>query len=65
VLLALAELYVVAEKAGIRPRSDFKAVSRLSSAENPRGGNTSVREILANLSRYGMLRERRKKEKGE
>jgi hypothetical protein len=63
VLLALAELYVAAEEAGIRPRSDFKAVSRLSSEQKPRGGSTSVQEMLANFQRYGALGERRKRGK--
>jgi hypothetical protein len=63
VLLALAELYVVAEEAGIKPGSDFKAVSRLSSGEKPRGGDTSVQEMLANFRGYGVLRERRRRGK--
>jgi len=61
--LALAELYVTAEEAGIRPRADFRAVSRLSSEEKPRGGDTSVKKMLANLPRYGALKERRKRGK--
>ena len=63
VLLALAELYVAAEEAGIRPRSDFTAVSKLSSGEKPTGGSTSVKEMLANFSGYGVLRERRRRGK--
>jgi len=59
VLLALAELYVVSEEAGLRPSSDFTAVSRSSSDEKPRGGSGSVQEMLANFQRYGALRERR------
>ncbi len=62
VLLALAELYVAAEEAGIEPRSDFKVVSRLSSGEKPRGGRTSVRRMLANFHSYGVLRERRERD---
>jgi len=62
VLLALAELYVAAEEAGIRPATDFRAISRLSSAEKPRGGSASVREMLANFRSYGVLRERRKRQ---
>ena len=63
VLLALAELYVTAEEAGIKPGSDFGAVSRLSSAEKPRGGNTPVKEMLANFRGYGALGERRRRGK--
>ena len=59
VLLALAELYVAAEQAGMRPGTDFRAMSKLSSDEKPRGGNASVREMLANFRSYGVLRERR------
>jgi hypothetical protein len=59
VLLALAELYVAAERAGLAPQPDFRAVSRLSSRETPRGGTTPVRGILANFHRYAVLKERR------
>ena len=62
-LLALAKLYVAAEEAGIRPRSEFTAVSRLSSGETPRGGDAPVQEMLANFSGYGVLRERRRRGK--
>jgi hypothetical protein len=57
--LALAELYVTAEETGIKPRSVFRAISRLSGEETPRGGDTSMKEMLANFSGYGALRERR------
>jgi hypothetical protein len=63
VLLALAELYVSAEEAGIKPSSDFRAVSKLSSEEKPRGGDTSMKKMLANFRGYGALRERRKRGK--
>lgn len=65
VLLALAELYVAAEEAGIEPRADFKAVSRRSSGEKPRGGRTSMRQMLARFQSYGVLRERRERGKRE
>lgn len=63
VLLALAELYVAAEEAGMRPGREFKAISRLSSGEKPSGGSTSVQEMLANFQGYGVLRERRRRGK--
>ena len=63
VLLALAELYVMAEEAGIKPSSDFRAVSRLSGEEKPRGGDTSMKKMLANFRGYGALRERRRRGK--
>jgi hypothetical protein len=62
VLLALAELYVAAEEAGIDPKPAFKAVARLSSREKPRGGMTPVRQMLANFHRYGALKERKRKQ---
>jgi len=61
VLLALAELYVAAEQAGMKPGTDFRAMSRLSSDEKPRGGSASVKEMLANFRSYGALRERRER----
>jgi hypothetical protein len=64
VLLALAELYVVAEEAGFKPQSDFTAVSKLSSDKKPAGSDTSMRGILANFRSYGALKERRRR-KGE
>jgi hypothetical protein len=63
VLLALAELYVAAEGAGIRPRSDFTVVSKLSGAEKPKGGRESMRAILVNFHGYGALTERRRRGK--
>jgi hypothetical protein len=66
VLLALAELFIAAEEAGIQPRPEFNAVSRLSSAEKPQGGNTSLQSILANFHGYGVLKEhRRKRQQGK
>ena len=62
VLLALAELHVAAEEeAGMKPATDFRAISKLSSAEKPRGGKASVKEMLANFRSYGVLRERRRR----
>jgi hypothetical protein len=59
VLLALAELYVAAEEVGFDPKPDFKAVSKLSSRETPRGGLTPVSKMLANFHNYAVLKERR------
>jgi hypothetical protein len=63
VLLAMAELYVVAEEAGIKPRADFTAVSKLSSDDKPTGGDKSLQKIMAGFHSYGALRERREREK--
>jgi hypothetical protein len=59
VALALAELYVAAEQAGIPPRSDFRAIASLSSPEKPAGGTAPVRDMLTNFHNYGALRERK------
>ena len=59
VLLALAELYVAAERAGLDPKPDFKAVARLSSREKPRGGRTPVNDMLARFHTYAVLKEHR------
>jgi len=64
VLLALAELYVTAEEAGIDPRPEFTVVSKLSSREKPRGGTTPVSRMLTGFHRYAVLKERRAKRKG-
>ena len=64
-LLALAELYVTAEAAGLNPRSDFKAVAAMSSRETPRGGTTPVSSMLARFHTYGVLKERRGRQKRE
>jgi DNA-binding SARP family transcriptional activator len=61
VLLLLAELYVAAEEAGIDPKPAFRRVARLSSNAIPRGGNSSVRRMMANLKGYGVLQERRQR----
>lgn len=62
-LLALADLYVSAEEAGLDPRAEFSAVAALSSRETPRGGTTPVSEMLANFHTYAVLGGRPKKSK--
>jgi hypothetical protein len=62
-LLALAELYVAAEIAGINPRPDFNAEAAMSSQETPRGGMTPVSDMLARFHTYAVLKERRGRRK--
>lgn len=62
VLLALAELYVTAERAGINPRSPFAQVAKLSSGSASQGGPSSVRSMLANFHTYRVLKERRSRD---
>jgi hypothetical protein len=64
-LLALAELYVAAESAGIDPRRDFKAIAAMSSRETPSGGMTPVSDMLARFHTYAVLKERRGRRKRE
>jgi hypothetical protein len=65
-LLALAELYVTAEAAGLNPRPEFKAVAAMSSRETPRGGTTPVSSMLARFHTYAVLKERRgRRKRGE
>jgi hypothetical protein len=60
-LLALAELYVSAEEAGLKPRTDFRAISRLSSDEKATGRETPMKKILSRFHSYGALKERRRR----
>ena len=60
VLLALAEIWVVAEQAGLEPSAHFVAVAGMSSKEKPRGGSTSVCEMLTDFHGYAVLAERRR-----
>ena len=46
VLVALRKLYGTAMRAGIAPKPDFRAIARLSSDQRPRGGSTSMRDLL-------------------
>ncbi|MBN1995002.1 MAG: hypothetical protein JW953_20070 [Anaerolineae bacterium] len=64
VLLALAELYVLAEAAGLNPKPDFRAIAKISSRQSPTGGSTSVANMLANFHTYGALKERRAQQTG-
>ncbi len=59
VLLALADLYLAAEAAGLDPQPDFVAVANLSAPEVPRGGTTPVGEMLTEFHTYVVLRSQR------
>ena len=59
--VALAELYVAAEEAGLDPKPVFAEVAGLSSAQPSRGGSTSVGEMLSEFHGYSVLAERQKK----
>jgi hypothetical protein len=63
-LLALAELYVAAEEAGLDPRPEFRKVGRMSSRELPRGGERPASRMIGGMSRSAVLKERRERGKG-
>jgi hypothetical protein len=60
-LMYLAELYVTAEEKQLNPSSAFKKVAKISSLKKPRGGSTSVHEIMMNFESYAILTEKRRK----
>lgn len=62
--VALAELYVAAEKAGIDPKPYFSEVAELSSDQVPRGGTKSINETLSEFHSYGILKNRRSQTEG-
>ncbi len=56
-LVALAGIWVAAERAGIDPQRHFRDVAELSSADKPRGGMTPVSEMMSNFKDYAVLDE--------
>lgn len=59
VLMALADLWVAAERAGIDPQPHFREMASLSSDQKPRGGLIPVSEMMNNFQNYAVLGERR------
>jgi hypothetical protein len=57
VLVALAKLFVWAERAGIDPVPHFRAVGRVSSDAKPRGGTTPVSKMLSEFQDYAVVGE--------
>ena len=60
-LLALAEIYVAAERAGIDPQPVLNDISGRSGRELPTGGMTPTAEALVKFPTYAVLAERRAK----
>ena len=60
-LLALAELWVRAERAGIDPQRHFEAVAAVSDTHVPAGGSTPVSKTLRDFHGYAVLAEPRQK----
>jgi hypothetical protein len=56
-LVALAKLFVWAERVGIDPAPHFRSVARLSSDVEPRGGQTSVSKMLSEFEDYAIVSE--------
>ena len=57
----LANLYIIAEEKQLNPSSAFQKVAKISSQKIPRGGPTSMYEIMTNFESYAILTERRNK----
>lgn len=60
-LLALAELWVRAERAGIDPRPHFGAIAAVSDTQVPQGGSTPMAKTLREFHGYAVVAERRGK----
>lgn len=60
-LLALAELFLAAEAAGLDPRPDFETVAKLSSNAAPRGGTMPVAQMLRDFHKSVLLDSERKR----
>lgn len=60
--LVLAELYVRAERAGLKPRTVFSRLAKHASYGPPRGGMTAMVQTLEGFHSYAVLRERRRRE---
>lgn len=63
-LMALAELWLAGERAGIDPEPYFKEVAELSSCQAPSGGTTTLRDMLSGFRSYAVLQERRNRPQG-
>jgi hypothetical protein len=57
VFVALAKLFVWAERAGIDPVPHFREAGRLSSDAMPRGGTTPVSKMLIEFKDYAVVSE--------
>jgi hypothetical protein len=64
-LICLAQLYVAAEKKELNPASEFQGVAQISSNETPRGGSTSMQDMMANIKDSAILKEQRSLDKTE
>lgn len=58
-LMALAELYVCAEKADLDARKAFQDMAVRSNSERPRGGSEAMRNMLDRFDSFAVLAERR------
>ena len=58
-LVALAEIWLAAERAGFDPLPHFRDVAKLSSDEQPQEGTTPISELMNHVQDYAILSERR------
>jgi hypothetical protein len=61
-LVALADIWLVAERAGFDPSPHFRDVAKLSSDEDPQGGTEPVSEVMRHFQDYAILSSRRAKQ---
>jgi hypothetical protein len=58
--LALAELFVTAERVGIDPHAEFSLATERASTIKPRGGTTPVSEVLRGFHTYAVVASARR-----
>ncbi len=59
-LLALAELFVTAERVGLDPQAEFNLAAERASTFAPRGGYTPVHDVLLNFHTYAVVASARR-----
>ncbi len=59
-LLALAELFVTAERVGLDPQAEFSRAAEHASNFAPRGGTTPVQDVLRNFHTYAVVASARR-----
>jgi hypothetical protein len=61
--LALAELFVTAERVGLAPQTEFDLAAERASTSTPRGGTTPVNEVLRGFHTYAVVASVRRSDK--
>jgi hypothetical protein len=58
--LALAELFVTAERVGLDPQAEFNLAAERASTSAPRGGTTPVHDVLLDFHTYAVVASARR-----